>query len=51
MPPMQQRLLVDVSGLKDKGMSTKDVASVVSEITGMNKKEAYNAAMKLKDGK
>lgn len=37
--------------LCDKGMSTKDVASVVSELTGMNKKEAYNAAMKLKDGK
>lgn len=35
--------------LCSKGMSTKDVASVVSELTGMNKKEAYNAAMKLKD--
>ena len=35
--------------LCSKGMSTKDVASVVSELTGMNKKEAYNAAMKYKD--
>ncbi|MBR6488341.1 MAG: hypothetical protein IKT20_05480, partial [Clostridiales bacterium] len=31
--------------LCSKGMSTKDVAAVVSELTGMNKKEAYNAAM------
>ena len=35
--------------LCEKGMSTKDVASVVSELTGMNKKEAYNQAMKLKE--
>jgi hypothetical protein len=35
--------------LCSKGMSTKDVAAVVSELTGMNKKEAYNAAMKYKD--
>jgi 16S rRNA (cytidine1402-2'-O)-methyltransferase len=30
--------------LKDKGMSSKDIASVVSEYTGMNKKEAYKIA-------
>ena len=35
--------------LCSKGMSTKDVAAAVSELTGMNKKEAYNAAMKYKD--
>ena len=35
--------------LCEKGMSTKDIASVVSELTGMNKKEAYNQAMKLKE--
>ena len=37
--------------LCEKGMSTKDVASVVSSLTGMNKKEAYNQAMKLKEEK
>ena len=30
--------------LKEKGMSSKDIASVVSEYTGMNKKEAYKIA-------
>lgn len=35
--------------LCSKGMSTKDVAAAVSELTSMNKKEAYNAAMKYKD--
>ena len=30
--------------LKAKGMSTKDIAAVVSEYTGMNKKEAYKIA-------
>ena len=30
--------------LKAKGMSSKDIASVVSEYTGMNKKEAYKIA-------
>ena len=30
--------------LKGKGMSSKDIASVVSEFTGMNKKEAYKIA-------
>ena len=30
--------------LKEKGLSSKDIASVVSEFTGMNKKEAYKIA-------
>jgi 16S rRNA (cytidine1402-2'-O)-methyltransferase len=30
--------------LKEKGMSSKDISSVVSEYTGMNKKEAYKIA-------
>ena len=30
--------------LKEKGMSSKDIAAVVSEYTGMNKKEAYKIA-------
>ena len=38
-----------IETLCSKGMSTKDVAAVVSELTGMNKKEAYNQAMKLKE--
>ena len=33
--------------LKAKGMSTKDIAAVVSEYTGMNKKEAYKTASEL----
>ena len=33
--------------LKDKGMSTKDISVVVSEYTGMNKKEAYKIASEL----
>lgn len=33
--------------LKDKGMSTKDISVVVSEYTGMNKKEAYKVASEM----
>ena len=33
-----------IAMLKEKGMSSKDIASVVSEYTGMNKKEAYKIA-------
>lgn len=33
--------------LKDKGMSSKDISVVVSEFTGMNKKEAYKIASEL----
>jgi len=36
-----------ISLLKEKGMSTKDISVVVSEYTGMNKKEAYKAASEL----
>lgn len=33
--------------LKDKGMSSKDISNVVSEFTGMNKKEAYKIASEI----
>lgn len=33
--------------LKGKGMSSKDIAAVVSEYTGMNKKEAYKKASEM----
>lgn len=33
-----------ISLLKEKGMSSKDISVVVSEYTGMNKKEAYKIA-------
>ena len=36
-----------ISLLKEKGMSSKDIAAVVSEYTGMNKKEAYKKASEM----
>ena len=33
-----------VAGLEEKGMCSKEIAAVVSEYTGMNKKEAYKIA-------
>ena len=36
-----------ISLLKEKGMSTKDISVVVSEYTGMNKKEAYKTASEM----
>ena len=51
LEPLEQKI-VAASGdanklialLKEKGMSSKDIAAVVSEYTGMNKKEAYKIA-------
>ena len=54
LEPLEQKTMVEagdgtalISLLKDKGMSSKDIAAVVSEYTGMNKKEAYKIASEL----
>ena len=54
LEPLEQKPMVEagdgtalISLLKDKGMSSKDIAAVVSEYTGMNKKEAYKIASEL----
>jgi 16S rRNA (cytidine1402-2'-O)-methyltransferase len=51
LEPLEQKTMVAagdgaelIALLKAKGMSSKDIASVVSEYTGMNKKEAYKIA-------
>jgi len=51
LEPMEQQTMVAagdgtklIALLKEKGMSSKDISSVVSEYTGMNKKEAYKIA-------
>ena len=51
LEPMEQQTMVAagdgtrlITLLKEKGMSSKDISSVVSEYTGMNKKEAYKIA-------
>ena len=51
LEPMEQKAMVEagdgtalIALLKSKGMSSKDIAAVVSEYTGMNKKEAYKIA-------
>ncbi len=51
LEPMEQKEMVEagdgtalIALLKSKGMSSKDIAAVVSEYTGMNKKEAYKIA-------
>ena len=51
MEPLEQKTMVAagdgtalIALLKEKGMSSKDIAAVVSEYTGMNKKEAYKIA-------
>ena len=51
LEPVEQQTMVAagdgtklIALLKEKGMSSKDISSVVSEYTGMNKKEAYKIA-------
>lgn len=51
LEPLEQKTMVEagdgnalIALLKEKGMSSKDIAAVVSEYTGMNKKEAYKIA-------
>ncbi|MEE5991425.1 MAG: 16S rRNA (cytidine(1402)-2'-O)-methyltransferase, partial [Lachnospiraceae bacterium] len=51
LEPLEQKTMVAagdgtalIALLKEKGMSSKDIAAVVSEYTGMNKKEAYKIA-------
>ena len=51
LEPLEQKVMVEVGDgtalialLKEKGMSSKDIAAVVSGYTGMNKKEAYKIA-------
>ena len=54
LEPLEQKTMVAagdgtalIALLKEKGMSSKDIAAVVSEYTGMNKKEAYKIASEL----
>lgn len=57
LEPLEQKKCVGGDGagdpmklielLKEKGMSSKDISVVVSEYTGMNKKEAYKAASEM----
>ncbi len=51
LEPLEQKVMVEagdgtalIALLKEKGMSSKDIAAVVSGYTGMNKKEAYKIA-------
>ena len=55
LEPLEQKSAAAASGdpeklialLKDKGMSSKDISNVVSDFTGMNKKEAYKIASEI----
>ena len=54
LEPLEQKTMVAagdgtalIALLKEKGMSSKDISAVVSEYTGMNKKEAYKIASEL----
>ena len=54
LEPLEQKTMVEagdgtalIALLKEKGMSSKDISSVVSEYTGMNKKEAYKIASEM----